>query len=279
MDLEQLQMAAQALRDADAMIVTAGAGMGVDSGLPDFRGAEGFWGAYPALRHAGFGFEEIASPEAFRQNPRLAWGFYGHRLALYRKTVPHDGFQILRRWASGMRNGAYVFTSNVDGHFQQAGFADSRVVECHGSINFLQCLHNCTGSEPFGADHLAPAIDEENCLWIGDLPRCLHCGGIARPNILLFNDIEWQSRWYDMYQERMNVWAARQAGRILVVELGAGNAIPTVRRFGERLGRPLIRINTIDVQGDRPDVIRLQGGALPVLRSLEALVQVGRHGN
>jgi NAD-dependent SIR2 family protein deacetylase len=73
--------AAELLAQADGLIVTAGAGMGVDSGLPDFRGTDGFWRAYPALRQAGLAFEEVASPLTFVHEPRLAWGFYGHRLA------------------------------------------------------------------------------------------------------------------------------------------------------------------------------------------------------
>jgi NAD-dependent SIR2 family protein deacetylase len=53
-------------------------------------------------------------------DPELAWGFYGHRLELYRRTTPHRGFGILRRLAE--RSGRFfVFTSNVDGHFQRAG--------------------------------------------------------------------------------------------------------------------------------------------------------------
>jgi NAD-dependent SIR2 family protein deacetylase len=100
----------------ERLLITAGAGVGVDSGLPDFRGTEGFWRAYPALRHYGFSFEDIANPAGFASNPRLNWGFYGHCLALYRATVPHAGFGILLRWASAMKHGAFVFTSNVK-HF------------------------------------------------------------------------------------------------------------------------------------------------------------------
>ena len=58
-----LEQAADLIRHADGMLIGAGAGMGVDSGLPDFRGPEGFWRAYPALREAGLKFSEIASPD------------------------------------------------------------------------------------------------------------------------------------------------------------------------------------------------------------------------
>ncbi|SMC27642.1 Sir2 family protein [Andreprevotia lacus DSM 23236] len=67
--------AAACLRGADALLITAGAGMGVDSGLPDFRGNQGFWQAYPALGRAKLAFSSIANPQAFRADPALAWGF------------------------------------------------------------------------------------------------------------------------------------------------------------------------------------------------------------
>ncbi len=61
--------AAELIESADALIIAAGAGMGVDSGLPDFRGNEGFWKAYPALARARLEFTRIASPSAFERNP------------------------------------------------------------------------------------------------------------------------------------------------------------------------------------------------------------------
>ncbi|MDR7336113.1 NAD-dependent SIR2 family protein deacetylase [Roseateles asaccharophilus] len=97
MNAAALDEAAALIAQADALVVTAGAGMGVDSGLPDFRGRDGFWRAYPALGRAGLQFTEVASPDTFERDPRLAWGFYGHRLGLYRRTVPHAGFALLRR--------------------------------------------------------------------------------------------------------------------------------------------------------------------------------------
>lgn len=120
-DLDQatIAQAAALIAGADALVIAAGAGMGVDSGLPDFRGNVGFWKAYPALASDGVGFMDIASPAAFLEHPRRAWGFYGHRLALYRETVPHPGFGLLRKWGETKQNGYFVFTSNVDGHFQR----------------------------------------------------------------------------------------------------------------------------------------------------------------
>ena len=85
----QLNLAAQAIEGADALLITAGAGMGVDSGLADFRGSEGFWRAYPAIAKLGLSVAEMANPAWFERSPSLAWAFYRHRLN--RRTIPHDG--------------------------------------------------------------------------------------------------------------------------------------------------------------------------------------------
>ncbi len=262
-----IDAAVAALSRADALLVTAGAGIGVDSGLPDFRGTDGFWRAYPALRHERFEFHEIASPQAFRARPQLAWGFYGHRLGLYRSTVPHDGFAILRRWIDAMPNGGFVLTSNVDGQFQKAGFDPARIVEIHGSIHRMQCLRPCA-EHTWSADPFTPEVDAAACRLIGEMPACPHCGGLARPNILMFGDAGWIGARYDAQERALDDWLAG-AGRVVVVEVGAGTAIPTVRLISERLGADVIRINAREAHARRADVIGLKGGALATLRALD----------
>jgi NAD-dependent SIR2 family protein deacetylase len=265
--------AAAAIAAADALVIAAGAGMGVDSGLPDFRGDEGFWREYPALRDAGLVFTDIASPAAFRADPVRAWGFYGHRLALYRSTMPHVGFELLRRWAGAVPRGAFVFTSNVDGQFQRGGFDPAQVFECHGSIHHLQCAAPCT-LELWPADDLVPDVDASRCVWRGPLPACPRCGGLARPNVLMFGDAEWiESRSLEQ-QRRLARWL-QGAGRLVVVELGAGPAIPTVRHFGERLAMhrdaSLVRINPRDSGTPRGiDGIQLALGARAALEAIDA---------
>ncbi len=112
--------------------------MGVDSGLPDFRGNEGFWNEYPSLKNENISFEELANPTLFENDPTRAWGFYGHRYFLYKNTQPHDGFNLLKKWTTSKNKSSFIFTTNVDGHFQKAGFKNEQIYECHGSINFLQ---------------------------------------------------------------------------------------------------------------------------------------------
>lgn len=242
---QDLQQAAELIGQADALVIGAGAGIGVDSGLPDFRGNEGFWRAYPALARSAIQFTEIASPHAFRLEPETAWGFYGHRLGLYRATVPHAGFAILQRWAAQLPHGAFVFTTNVDGQFQKAGFGDERVHEHHGSIHRLQCLVPCS-DHTWPADDLTPDIDAERCRWRTTLPRCPQCGALARPNILMFSDGQWIGTRFEAQQQRLLHWL-QAVRRPVVVEIGAGTAIPSVRYFSERIlrrhGGRLVRIN------------------------------------
>ena len=240
------QRCAELVAQADGLLITAGAGMGVDSGLPDFRGEQGFWRAYPALGRARISFERIASPAAFERDPRLAWGFYGHRLNLYRATVPHGGFSILRRIGAALPEGCFVFTSNVDGQFQTAGFDAARVVECHGSIHHLQCLAGCS-TMIWSADDFVPEVDEERCQLVSDLPLCPQCGALARPNILMFGDWGWLESRTARQEQGMARWR-RSVERLLVIEIGAGSAIPTVRRLGESLSGQLVRINPREAQ-------------------------------
>jgi NAD-dependent SIR2 family protein deacetylase len=179
--------AAKALRNAGALVVTAGAGMGVDSGLPDFRGDQGFWKAYPPYERLGITFVDAANPAHFDRDSAMGWGFYGHRAELYRSTVPHEGFRILLGWIEHFRLPYFVVTSNDDGQFQKAGFAENRILEIHGSIHHLQCTEPC--NSVIWANRERVEVDLAT-MRSKQVPRC-RCGAVARPNILMFGDGAW----------------------------------------------------------------------------------------
>ena len=264
---EQIAKAAKLINEADAILITAGAGMGVDSGLPDFRGDDGFWNAYPALAKTNVKFYEIANPSNFERDPKLAWGFYGHRLNLYRNTKPHAGFRMLRDLAANKQHGYFVFTSNVDGHFRKAGFDPKRICECHGSIHHLQCINGCL-HHIWDAGEFFPEIDETSCQLINDPPICSCCSDTARPNILMFNDFKWEDSRYKMQRQALSEWLAR-AKNIVIIELGgAGQDIPTVRHYGEMLGWPLIRINPRDSELGSSQGVSLPMGAMDGLKAI-----------
>jgi NAD-dependent SIR2 family protein deacetylase len=270
-----ITQAAELVEAADAVIVAAGAGMGVDSGLPDFRGNDGFWKAYPALAASRMDFTRIANPGAFEQNPALAWGFYGHRLKLYRGIRPHAGFDILKTFGETKPNGWAVFTSNVDGQFQKAGFVDGPLHECHGSIHHLQCLEPCCG-DIWPADNFEPEIDEEHCLLLNEPPRCPRCSGLARPNILMFGDMAWLDQRAAQQEQAFDRWLQRTE-RPLVIELGAGTAIASVRYFSQTVLRHhhgrLVRINPRESQGPTTQDVGLATGALTGLRLIKRCLE------
>jgi NAD-dependent SIR2 family protein deacetylase len=268
---ECFSAATTAIRNAHALVITAGAGMGVDSGLPDFRGAKGFWRAYPMYERLGISFVGVANPAHFESNPAFGWGFYGHRTNLYRETVPHVGFALLQEWIGRYGLAPFVVTSNVDGQFQKAGFAESQILEVHGSIHHLQCITPCSQAiwdnmETIPVDHSTMKAER--------IPRCTNCGGVARPNILMFGDWGWisdrttgQERNYD------NFLAEHRGEPLVVIEMGAGTAIPTIRHQSEWLGShfsaTVIRINPREAQ-IAPPQISLSCGALEGLKGIEA---------
>ncbi|MGM1060923.1 SIR2 family NAD-dependent protein deacylase [Saccharothrix sp. Mg75] len=259
---EALDRAADLIRDADALLVCAGAGMGVDSGLPDFRGTTGFWQAYPPYERLGLRFEELADPVHFAEDPTLAWGFYGHRLRLYRDTTPHEGFDVLRRW------GARVFTSNVDGQFQEAGLP--HVAEVHGSIHHLQCTTPCTAEVWPNTEDVT--VDPATVRATSALPTCPRCGALARPNILMFGDGSWVPTRSRRALDELDAWR-RAHHRVTVVEIGAGTAVPTVRRQAELASAAsgnLIRINP------REPAIRHDRGVSLPMNAAEALTELAR---
>lgn len=264
--------AASWIVEADSLVITAGAGIGVDSGLPDFRGAGGFWKAYPALKPMGFDFYDIASPRAFDDKPQYAWGFYGHRLNLYRTTQPHEGFAHLLRWGNLKQKGYWVFTSNVDAQFQKAGFDARYIHECHGSIHHLQCTDMCHW-DIWPADQFFPNVDEACCELTNSLPSCPHCGEVARPNILMFDDANWLSSRAGGQNIRQERWLST-VQKPVVVELGAGTVIPSARRFGEMLCKNhnarLIRINPDESQTEGDKQLSIPMGALEALTELAA---------
>jgi len=272
-DHASIRQAAERIAGASGLLILAGAGMGVDSGLPDFRGDEGFWRAYPILRDSGVKLVDVASPAMFEQDGALAWGFYGHRLALYRETKPHDGFTVLRRWADAMPHGWWVSTTNVDGQFQKAGFDARYVHEVHGTVHQTQCAKPCSD---LTWPSTGPSAEVGSDLrWRGARPACRRCAGTARPNVLMFGDDAWIASAAEAAHGSLVEWLD-EVERLVIVEIGVGTAIPTLRHFGERLAErraaTLVRINPREAQVSLAQAIGLPFGALDALRAIDEAI-------
>lgn len=278
MDMIALDAAADALRSAKAVVFATGAGMGVDSGLPDFRGNEGFWRAYPMLGNLGVSFAEMANPRWFAKDPSLAWGFYGHRLMLYRQTTPHDGYAAILRMQEAGGFELFSYTSNVDGQLQSAGYAEEAIVECHGSIHHLQCVRSCR-ERVWSADFLEVEVDPKTLRATSEIPPCQHCSSLARPAILMFGDGGWVDVRTNAQFDRFATFLQGHSGPGLVVlEVGAGVHVPNVRYQSERLmqalGATLIRVNPRDPEGPK-GTISVRGGGKEALLAIETRVRKG----
>lgn len=269
-----LQEAAKIIKEATAILIGAGAGISTDSGLPDFRSKNGFWKEYPAYQKTNLNFHDLANPSLFHKDPHLAWGFYGHRIDMYKNTEPHIGFQILKKWASRINNNIFIYTTNVDQHFQKAGFSYNKIVEVHGDINTLQCTTEC-GYGRFNKE-LNLDIDLDTMRVVGDLPSCPNCGRMIRPNVLMFNDWSFNDgtpkEQFNKFQSWMNTLPQE---KLAILEIGVGTKIPVVRIQCEILsffmGVPNIRINLNECNTNNNNIC-LQMKSIDALTKLDQII-------
>ena len=121
------------------------------------------------------------------------------------------------------------------------------------------------------ADYFVPELDEARCLLLNATPRCPRCGAIARPNILMFSDSAWVDGRSEAQQRGLRRRLDGVQGLVVVVEIGAGTAVPSVRHFSQaytRRGARLVRINVREpAVADARDV----GIAAPALATLQAI--------
>lgn len=113
MTTEDIKKAAKKIKEATAIVFLSGAGMGVDSGLPDFRGKEGFWKAYPPMQKLGLEFSQMSTPSWFVKDPEFAWGFWTHRYNLYTSKKPHEGYHIIKRFTENKKDGYFGNDSSL----------------------------------------------------------------------------------------------------------------------------------------------------------------------
>jgi hypothetical protein len=137
----------------------------------------------------------------------------------------------------------------------------------------MQCTANC-GIGVYPADSVSVAVDPESFRAAEPFPACPGCGALARPNVLMFGDHEWDSRRSGGQADRLNDWMRehpRGGRRLAVIECGAGRAIPTIGRMCEQAAG-LPRATFIRLNPREPEVpaghIGLPMGALDGLRAI-----------
>jgi NAD-dependent deacetylase len=175
---ESLERAASALATARRVVVSTGAGMSRESGIPTFRDTqEGLW--------ARFDPQQLATESGFRAAPARVWSWYEYRRARMAACEPHAGHRALVELEALVPD-LTVVTQNIDGLHQLAGSA--HVVELHGSIRRVRCIDcGLPGSHPARADG---AEDPEDAgAAERDPPPCAACGSHLRPDVVWFGEM------------------------------------------------------------------------------------------
>lgn len=240
---------------ADGVVILAGAGMSVDSGLPDFRGASGMW------TQAKQDFITNATAAGFDENPLQAWNFYIERMLAYAHVQPHTGYHMLLHMLHEHNKPYFVVTTNVDQHFVKAGFDPQLILELHGSLSHTQCVRACTRQL-----HAMPRF---TCTLHSQtqVPQCDLCGLILRPNVMMFSDPYLVWHRIDQGQQRYRDWCVDKLN-VLGIEIGAGTTIPSLRYWAEEKTASLIRINTSESETQRPQDVALSDTALEGIKFL-----------
>ncbi|MBI5386229.1 MAG: NAD-dependent deacylase [Verrucomicrobia bacterium] len=154
------------MRNARRIAVLTGAGISAESGVPTFRDAQtGLW--------ANFKPEDLATPEAFRRNPKMVWEWYEWRRQRVRTVSPNPGHLALVEMERRVPAFTLV-TQNVDGLHQRAG--SRHVLELHGNITRTKCFEEDAAVESWPEDGEVP-------------PRCPRCGGMLRPDVVWFGEM------------------------------------------------------------------------------------------
>ncbi|HAS8538300.1 TPA: hypothetical protein I7730_00610 [Vibrio vulnificus] len=248
---------------AESLLIFSGAGMsactlrpdhisrqGSDKYIPTFRDKAGFYNEFPFLEELDLDFTDVANPWAFEEQPHLAAGFYGLRLNMYRDSTPHEGYNLLREFGDSLPSDTWCITSNVDGHFKKAGFKNS--YEVHGNIYDWRCTdYSCAKGREFC--DVGP-IDVNGVVSKSIEPPSCECGRPLRPNIIMFDDMGYlhtkhnhQSSAYANHLNDLQGDIDANSIKTMIVEIGAGESIPTIRLMAHRASRmlmtPVIRIN------------------------------------
>ena len=160
-------MSQLAISPSDRVFVLTGAGVSAESGIPTFRDAGGLWRNYR--------FEELASPDAWRRDPRLVWDFYSMRRRVASAAKPNPAHFALAAFENSLADRFFLCTQNVDNLHEQAG--STRVVHMHGELFKSRC--DSCARPPFEDAQLYESPNE--------LPLC-SCGGRIRPHICWFGE-------------------------------------------------------------------------------------------
>ncbi len=162
-ELESLEIVPARL---SKVVALTGAGISAESGIPTFRGTDGYWNRFRP--------EDLATPSAFAAQPKLVWDWYLFRRELIASSAPNPGHHALVELAAILRQDFTLITQNVDGLHQRAGSAN--LLELHGNIFNNRC------------DDCARRFPDEALDFQSLPPACPNCRGAIRPDVVWFGE-------------------------------------------------------------------------------------------
>ena len=204
-----------------SVVVLTGAGISTASGIPDFRGPEGFWTVGSRQYHP----QELATFAAFSQMPAAVWSWYLYRRSVCLAAAPNQAHLALAELERQLGERFTLVTQNVDGLHLRAGNSLSRTWQIHGNIQFVRCSAECN-------PEIAPVPDEVPDDWrkgreldadLAGVLRCGRCRAWLRPHVLWFDECYDEPR----YRFDSSMDAARCAAMLVVVGTSGTTTLPT----------------------------------------------------
>lgn len=286
MPYDNLKQAKKIISECEALLIIAGAGMSVDSGIFTYRGNNGIWNKSIKIGNELYRYDEISSLDMWKNYPELAWGFKGHFYNMMLDSEPHEGYYNLLNFVNKKLNGNYfVCTSNIDSYFKRSGFEDKKIYEVHGTMKYFQCMDKkCSernGIIETSKDKMPPYnIDT---FIATNLPQCPYCKNILRPNVSMFGDHDFYGKPYEHARKRMNNWleeVSKNNQKLIILEIGCGINTHSLRlKNGKMLSgewklpkinnlKYSIRLNPEDESNDDKNTIHVNMGAKAGLKQL-----------
>lgn len=229
--------------DRGPILVLTGAGISAESGVPTFRGEEGYW----RIGSRNYFPEELATRAAFLRMPDEIWGWYLYRRSVCRAASPNAGHLALAELERGLSERGegdrfLLVTQNVDGLHLRAGNSAARTYQIHGNIDFMRSVQDADAR----IFPLPKGIGErwERGRAIGgeqkQLLVCPHDGAPARPHVLWFDETYDEAR----FRFQSSLAAVERASLVLVIGTSGATNLPSmiVHRTAQR-GVPLLVIN------------------------------------
>jgi NAD-dependent deacetylase len=198
-----------------------GAGISSESGIPTFRGPEGYWTMGSRHYHP----QEMASYAMFARRPWEVWAWYLNRLCVYRDVRPNPGHLAIVEMEHCLQDRFRLVTQNVDNLHLQAGNSLERIYQIHGNIYFMRCSRECQGRiYPLPVDLLSRETNQALTQAEKKQLSCPDCGRQVRPHVLWFD--ECYDEHYFKYESALNV--ANETDVLIVVGTSGATTLPNL---------------------------------------------------